>query len=173
MAGKLLGRIIRRVWCKSAHAWRGWDMTEAEREQYANPSINTGSWMRQTCRWCKAAADRDWPRVNDDRTRERLLTENGAKQARAAGRDTRTGRISRVVSPGYSCCRACGTSWLFVEGHDTPYRDGSGCFPLCERCWEERTPEERLPFYADLIWSWDSADEELWTQVKTAVMEGK
>lgn len=145
-------------------------MTDAEREQYANPNLHASTWSRRTCKWCK---DAEMPTIPDKRERERLLTQNGANQARAAGRDLRIGRISHAVSPGYSACLACGTSWLFVEGHATNYRDGSGCFPLCEKCWEERTPEERLPFYADLIASWDSADEELWSQVKTAVLEGK
>lgn len=169
VAGDLVAAIIRRVRCNSAHAWRGWDMTDAEKEQYANPNLHSSTWSRRTCRWCK---DAEMPRIPDRRERERLLTQNGANQARAAGRDLRIGGISRAVSPGYGCCGKCGTSWLFVEGHSTPYNDHSACFPLCERCWDELTPDERLPYYADLILGvWEDPDK--WPLVKTAVLEGK
>jgi len=32
---------------------------------------------------------------------------------------------------------------------------GSGCFALCEECWNELTPEERIPYYEQLIADWE------------------
>lgn len=51
------------------------------------------------------------------------------------------------VPPGLSDCMRCRTSWAFVDGHTTEYGDGSGSSILCEECWAELTPQERLPFY--------------------------
>jgi len=45
---------------------------------------------------------------------------------------------------------------LGVEPHSTRYRQRSGCFPLCQTCWEELgTAEARVPFYRDLFERWE------------------
>lgn len=92
--------------------------------------------------------------------------------------------IERALSPGIGTCYRCCRPWkcpaqrrigprtwqqqgynrLFnlvgVDEHSTPYgphtRYGqmSGCFPLCERCWSNLTPETRLPYYEALIDKW-------------------
>jgi hypothetical protein len=89
----------------------------------------------------------------------------------------RIGRIGQVFAPGYGWCLRCKTPWLFVSWHDTQYgADGNGCLPLCEKCWGELTPAQRLPFYRQLIESWHerpgrglTLDEE-WPLVESAVM---
>ena len=48
---------------------------------------------------------------------------------------------------GMSSCGRCGDTWNWKEGHHTLFSDGSGCFPLCEECWQLLSIEERLPFY--------------------------
>lgn len=56
--------------------------------------------------------------------------------------------IAREFAPGYSHCYRCGMPWKFTEGHATPYKTshgGTACLPLCEHCWGDLTPEERLP----------------------------
>ena len=70
-----------------------------------------------------------------------------------------------------------------MERHSTMYSDGSGCFPLCESCWQELgTPEARMPYYRELWESWldstplDSKHNgtpmpELWRQIESAVLK--
>jgi hypothetical protein len=94
----------------------------------------------------------------------------------SASGDPRTGRSA----PGYSECGRCRTAWAFVDGHLTQYSDGSGCFPLCEGCWEDLTPEERLPFYRTLHqqWAWGAAKNgytlpDDWGAIEQAVLAGK
>lgn len=96
----------------------------------------------------------------------------------------RVGRIGWLLAPGYSHCGKCETPWKFVRRHTTEIDNSRGCFPLCERCWQElETPEARLPFYAELWRSWvtqpmslrspvDEADEMAadWPRIKAAVL---
>jgi hypothetical protein len=82
------------------------------------------------------------------------------------------GLLSRLVSFGYSSCGRCGITWNFVKHHSTMYNRGSGMFPLCEYCWSQLTPEERLPFYRDLYYKWH--DERInWNDIEKAVLSGK
>lgn len=87
----------------------------------------------------------------------------------------RLGPITQRMSPGYSFCKRCATTWEFVRSHSTQYNDGSGCFPLCEMCWGELTPEERLPFYRRLYEKWLESGplpEETWFEIQEAVLMG-
>lgn len=89
----------------------------------------------------------------------------------------RLGRISWLLAPGYSHCLRCKTSWLFVKGHTTVYCKGRGCFPLCQKCWAQLTPDQRLPYYGELIWSWSypyngHTFDEIWHEVKKVVLAG-
>ena len=59
-----------------------------------------------------------------------------------------------------------------VEGHGTLYTESSGCFPLCEKCWEKLTPKQRLPYYRKLWNQWGS-DNDTWKDIEKAVAEGK
>lgn len=82
---------------------------------------------------------------------------------------------------GYGTCLRCDYPWSHVDGHSTQYSNSSGCFPLCEECWQElATPEARMPFYR-LLWErWrsDSPDSngtpwpEVWEQMRAAVEAG-
>lgn len=93
-------------------------------------------------------------------------------------------RLERGVAPGYSWCLHCGRPWKFVEGHVTPYTPSRGCFPLCEGCWGDMTPEERLPYYVELVRKWMASTDitdpayfervlEDWPAIREAVLEGK
>lgn len=87
----------------------------------------------------------------------------------------RIGKISHAFSPGYSWCFRCLTTWNIVEHHSTPYTEWSACFPLCEKCWSELTPETRLPFYKQLWRRWlDDMDRDPsdWCAIERAVMAG-
>jgi len=82
----------------------------------------------------------------------------------------RIGRVSQWLSPGFSWCEHCKTTWNWVWGHSTAFlwckgedltpdsegrfSGGSGMFPLCELCWRELTPETRLPYYLKVNASW-------------------
>jgi hypothetical protein len=97
---------------------------------------------------------------------------------RAQGLNIRIGRISWLISaPNLSWCYRCHTTWAYVVPHETRYSVSSACFPLCEKCWADLTPEQRLPYYEALISEWmmshpshhvDSAD-----QIRAAVLAGK
>jgi len=93
----------------------------------------------------------------------------------------RIGKISQFISPGYSYCGKCHTTWNFVQGHTTKYNDACGMFPLCEACWKELTPKQRLPYYKDLWDSWQrdsitynypAYPSEAWEMVEKNVLAG-
>lgn len=71
-------------------------------------------------------------------------------------KNIRIGRISQFFSPGYSWCGKCKTTWNLVDEHTTYYSAHSGCFSMCEKCWRETEPTDRLPFYRE--W-WDEAQK--------------
>ena len=97
--------------------------------------------------------------------------------------------LALIESPfaiGYGHCGRCKRKWKFVHGHVTDYQIGSGCFPLCENCWEELSPEQRVPYYIKLVELWMKYDddihygmtgrmtrEELLIHMESAVMDGK
>lgn len=84
----------------------------------------------------------------------------------------RLGWISRLLEPHQSWCGRCHTTWAFVEGHTTRYRDGRGCFPLCEKCWIDlATPTARMPFYRTLFAKWqrDGRNDVTWEEIESAV----
>lgn len=87
---------------------------------------------------------------------------------------------------GFSWCGRCKRVWAICEGHSTHYLEGRGCFPLCEECWGELTPDQRLPYYRDLWLRWREEIKKArldprykkcrvvqWRWVKKAVLEGK
>lgn len=84
--------------------------------------------------------------------------------------------IGLVAQSGW--CRRCKTPWVFVQFHNTSWHQRGG-IALCEQCWAELTPRERLPFYRELVESWHKRpdlcelgfDEE-WAQVEAAVLSG-
>lgn len=91
------------------------------------------------------------------------------------------GFFARLIFPVCSSCGRCGRPWTICEGHTTPYDRSGGCFPLCEQCWRELTPEDRLPYYEELFKSWKAygyPDHNgtpwpiLWRQMSESVMEG-
>lgn len=98
------------------------------------------------------------------------------RKLQAPQADPRSGIMSWHLAPGFGHCGRCRTAWKFINGHTTPYVDGSGgCFPLCELCWSEMTPQERLPFYYVLFrqWEWDAKGRELhvtWEALERAVL---
>ena len=71
--------------------------------------------------------------------------------------DPRTGIDSWREYPGHSFCLRCRTAWGTVAEHSTRFATNSGMFPLCELCWAELTPQERLPFYRVLWEQWHMA----------------
>lgn len=92
-------------------------------------------------------------------------------------RDGRLDLFPGVPERHLSRCFACGTSWKWARGHETPYSDSSACFPLCEQCWAAMTPDERLPYYSRLVAEWVAQSGPLsgekWPAIQAAVLEGK
>jgi hypothetical protein len=96
---------------------------------------------------------------------------------------------ARLLSPVQSTCGRCHMPWSIVDGHITEYKvihkecgcfeATEGCFPLCESCWHDLTPEKRLQYYE--IW-WKSTRHQLeraniayeddWEYIKQAVSGG-
>jgi hypothetical protein len=86
----------------------------------------------------------------------------------------RIGSISKILSPSYSSCEKCNTTWKFVKPHYTYYDESHGCFSLCEKCWSELTPKERLEFYKiSRVSFWRNKSEEEWNMIVNAVLKGK
>lgn len=88
------------------------------------------------------------------------------------------GSITQLFSHFGSCGR-CNRNWGICQGHDTKYSEYYGMFPLCEDCWQELTPEQRLPFYHATIERWESSGrpdkngvpwEDVYTAVTVAVL---
>jgi hypothetical protein len=94
--------------------------------------------------------------------------------ARTERRVGRWGRMLPLPKKGGACLR-CSTDFAFVRPHDTPYHyDGRCCFPLCEPCWKETTPDERIVFYARMLLDWRAAgkydgDEAGWDEDREAI----
>lgn len=89
----------------------------------------------------------------------------------------RIGRLSRLISaPGYSWCHRCHTTWAYVTPHQTRYSDNRACFPLCEKCWADLTPEQQMPYYEKLLTEWaqfNPVDPDVANQIRAAVLAGK
>jgi hypothetical protein len=110
----------------------------------------------------------------------------------------RIGAISRMLTPHLGWCLRCQTTWAFVDGHDTMYSSpvvgeleqvdentyqvvggspGNGCFPLCEACWSELTPETRWPFYERMLAKWEASGPPVSVavadQIRAAVKDGQ
>lgn len=82
----------------------------------------------------------------------------------------------RRLYPNQSTCGRCQTPWAACESHCTKYSDRTGCFPLCENCWQELgTPQRRMPFYIEMIEWWRTMgpfSEEEATAILDAVKAG-
>lgn len=102
---------------------------------------------------------------------------------------------ARAWHRGTSTCLRCVQPWSKVGGHTTPYGRAPlpgfpagmmttpgpheptwvsthGCFPLCESCWSDLTPELRLPYYRILVFEvWESPED--WTDIEAAVLAGR
>lgn len=89
---------------------------------------------------------------------------------------------------GYGECLRCHDSWAWKPHHTTYYNLSTGCFPLCDECWLSLTPEQRLPFYAEMVadfcsgtykGAFDKSSEQIieyledWPQIRDAVLAGK
>lgn len=84
--------------------------------------------------------------------------------------------IIKFFSPGYTWCDRCKLSWTVVSPHVTYYNSIYGCFALCETCWSELEPTDRLPFYEIVIDAWrnsGSSSEEDFKNIRLAVLNNK
>jgi hypothetical protein len=87
--------------------------------------------------------------------------------------NSRIGAVSKILTPSYSQCKRCKTTWFFVKPHTTWYKECYGMFPLCEKYWNELTPEQRLPYYEQLINEWGNVSIEDQKSIKEVVLKGK
>lgn len=62
----------------------------------------------------------------------------------------------RNQSPESGSCFHCGMPWTIVRSHSTMYTKVQACFPLCEDCWNTLSVEERVPYYRQLAYMWNS-----------------
>ena len=87
------------------------------------------------------------------------------------------GKITQFIDPGHGFCGRCGITWSFVKGHTTNYDKGAGCFPLCESCWQELEPIDRVSYYEELIELWISQGSDVSNEKRSkiikAVLDGK
>jgi hypothetical protein len=81
--------------------------------------------------------------------------------------------------PGYGRCYRCQRNWKICNSHCTMFKEdkegAEGCFPLCQECWEELTPDQRLVYYQQL-WAewlvWGERPMEEWQSIENAVKQG-
>lgn len=66
----------------------------------------------------------------------------------------RIGRISKLIFSNYGYCRKCHTTWNLVENKVVFYNSNSGCFALCQKCWNNSSKDERLHHYKSKMYSW-------------------
>jgi hypothetical protein len=83
--------------------------------------------------------------------------------------------FARLLTPfailsGYSGCSKCRISWAYIEPHITEHEDGSGIgsFALCELCWSQLTPQERVSYYRHV-----HGECEEWPLIEQQVLAGK
>lgn len=55
---------------------------------------------------------------------------------------------------GWGGCGCCGDTWNWKMSHPTAYSASGACFPLCEECWGELWPCERVEYYRELGELW-------------------
>lgn len=84
----------------------------------------------------------------------------------------RIGKLSGYFSPGYGACFRCHTNWDYAHYHITDVPQSGGCFALCEPCWTDLTPKERLPFYRQLFdrWVLDGCNDRDWNEYREAIL---
>ncbi len=82
--------------------------------------------------------------------------------------------LKSIPASAFSACGRCETSWKYTEGHTTYYSETSGMFPLCESCWQQLTPSERLPYYKKLYNDWKRMGDTVvsWENIEKAVLAG-
>lgn len=57
---------------------------------------------------------------------------------------------------GYSGCLRCGDSWNWKRRHSLWLSGNQGIFPLCEECWLELSPEQKLHYCEQLFNEWEA-----------------
>ena len=93
----------------------------------------------------------------------------GERPHRPDAWDRAPGRPASTLSN----CERCGISWKWLEPHTTMFRSGTGVFALCERCWAELAPSDRMFFYRLAFDHWKTGSVETWKEIERAVLEGK
>ena len=82
---------------------------------------------------------------------------------------------------GFGSCYHCHDTWNYSKEHATYYDNGFACFALCQRCWQQMTPNQRMPYYMLLISNWirQAPDERAiakiigkWPKITAAVQQG-
>ncbi len=89
----------------------------------------------------------------------------------------RVGKAARLLLPSYGTCERCLIPWPLTQEHATPFRSyeqgGRGMFALCQACWRELTPAERLPFYRLIYERWlNYGTDVAWREIESAVLAG-
>ena len=80
-----------------------------------------------------------------------------ARLAEYVVRDFNQGPARNVIPPRLPCgggCARCERAWGRNVMHCTPLDPGRSVFVLCEECWCELSPLERLPYYQALWVEW-------------------
>jgi hypothetical protein len=85
--------------------------------------------------------------------------------------DSLAAKALRALHRGSGWCMRCGMPWEYVTIHSTRYTSSSGCFPLCEDCWQLLgNPEARIEYYASLIKHWET-DSPVSDETKRAIQK--
>lgn len=89
--------------------------------------------------------------------------------------------VGHPLNASESNCGCCGCNFFIAKAHITPYGDDGGAgYALCEACWKDLVPEERLPYYCETYEWWATRVDtdngiswgQAWQNMKTAVLAG-
>lgn len=72
------------------------------------------------------------------------------------------GTVQRRNHPGQSTCMRCQLPWALCDSHSVKMSERKSCFAICEDCWQELAPEERLIYYEALFHEWAMMSSEAW-----------
>ena len=69
--------------------------------------------------------------------------------------------------PGYGNCLCCKRCWPICLPHITQIDTTSGVFPLCEECWQELSPDDRLPYYHMMWRQWIENQDDIEAAIRS------
>lgn len=88
--------------------------------------------------------------------------EEGKRSKKTFSERLAIGRTQQKNYSSYSTCMRCQLPWPLCDIHDIKMDETSSCFAICEDCWQELPPSERLVYYRALFNKWEMEGTHKW-----------